>query len=115
MAKKKFNISSTLNKNQETKLAEKIPLKKTTKDLEIVKEKVEEIHSDEPAQVQATVSKPKPVKKIPKVPVVEEKVKLVRLTIDTPEDMHKRLKIKSIEQGISMRDYILKLIRKELK
>jgi hypothetical protein len=47
MAKKKFNISSTLKKNsktEEVKLAPKIPLKKTTKDPEEVKTKVDEIH-----------------------------------------------------------------------
>ena len=43
------------------------------------------------------------------------KEKLVRMTIDTPESMHKALKIKSIERGISLRDYILRLIEKELK
>ncbi len=117
MAKKKFNISSTLSKNKETKLAEKIPLKKTAKDIEIVKEKVEEIH---PIAEEVVVAPPKAkvVKAVapkPKVKIVEEKVKLVRMTIDTPEDMHKRLKIKSIERGISMRDYVLRLIEKELK
>jgi len=114
MAKKRFNISSTLNKNKETKLADKIPLKKMTKDLEDVKEKVEQIHPEE--KVSKAVATPKPkAKKVAPPPVVEEKVKLVRMTIDTPEDMHKRLKIKSIERGISLRDYVLKLIAKELK
>ncbi len=111
MAKKKFNISSTLNKNQEAKLAEKIPLKKTTKDLDIVKEKVEQIHTETPKPVVA--EKAKGVKKTPKP--VEEKEKLVRMTIDTPENLHKQLKIKSIEKGISLRDYILRLIKKELQ
>jgi len=113
MAKKKFNISSTLNKNKETKLAARVPLKKTTKDLEEVKEKVEQIHPEEP-QVAAKAPSPK-AKVVKAKKVVEEKVKLVRMTIDTPEDMHKRLKIKSIERGISLRDYVLKLIERELK
>ena len=113
MAKKKFNISSTLNKNQETKLAEKIPLKKTSKDLDTVKEKVEQIHPEEETNPIQEV-KPIVVKSTPK-PVVIKKEKLVRMTIDTPESMHKKLKIKSVERGISLRDYILKLIEKELK
>lgn len=120
MAKKKFNISSTLNKNKETKLADKIPLKKTTKDIEVVKEKVEQIHPEKVAPVEPTPrpisAKPKPrPAKVVAPPVEEKKVKLVRMTIDTPEDMHKRLKIKSIERGISLRDFVLKLIEKELK
>ncbi len=115
MAKKKFNISSTLNKNQETKLAERIPLKKTSKDLEVVKEKVEQIHQSAPKPAVEVKTKAPAIKSSPKPAKTEKKVKLVRMTIDTPEDMHKRLKIKSIERGISLRDYILKLIEKELK
>ncbi|MFT5167203.1 MAG: hypothetical protein ACI8P3_002440 [Saprospiraceae bacterium] len=114
MAKKKFNISSTLNKNQEIKLAEKIPLKKTDKDLEGVKEKVEQIHTEEP---KPSISKEeiKKIKSNPKPAIVIKKEKLVRMTIDTPEYMHKKLKIKAIERGISLRDYVLLLITKELK
>jgi hypothetical protein len=119
MAKKSFNISSTLNKNQAPKLAEKIPLKKTAKDLDVVKERVEEIHKDEAKAKSVEVSTPKtPAKSKTTVkasPKVKEKEKLVRMTIDTPESMHKALKIKSIERGISLRDYILLLIKKELK
>lgn len=114
MAKKKFNISSTLNKNQETKLADKIPLKKTAKDLEEVKEKVEQIHIEEPEK-RSLAEKAKKVKSAPQPVVVVEKEKLVRMTIDTPESMHKKLKIKAIERGISLRDYVLLLIAKELK
>lgn len=119
MAKKRFNISSTLNKNQSAKLAEKIPLKKTSKDIDAVKERVEEIHKEVPIEVKSVEKPTKPVAK-PKSEVkapakVIEKEKLVRMTIDTPESMHKALKIKSIERGISLRDYILLLIKKELK
>lgn len=119
MAKKSFNISSTLNKNKAPKLAEKVTLKKTTKDLEEVKEKVEEIHKEVPIAKQSTANSTatSPAKtKVPKAKMkAPEKEKLVRMTIDTPESMHKALKIKSIERGISLRDYILLLIKKELK
>ncbi len=60
MAKKKFNISSTLNKNKETKLADKIPLRKTSKDIEEVKEKVEEIHPVEEKTTVAPKARAKP-------------------------------------------------------
>ena len=125
MAKKSFNISSTLSKNKLEKeptpeLAKKIPLPKKPKDVEELKEKVEAVHAGN--------SNPTPVvTKVPEQPKVvkprkktvtqlkeEQPEKLVRLTIDTPEVMHKRLKIKSIEMGISMRDYILRLIEKDL-
>ena len=132
MAKKKFNISSTLKKNskiEEVKLAPKIPLKKTTKDPEEVKTKVEEIHADE---VKTPVAKkeiskmtpsskaaqPKPAEELtskPRKPKVVEKGRMVRMTIDTPEELHLQLKIKSIQSRMSMRDYVLKLIEKDLK
>ncbi|MEM1322156.1 MAG: hypothetical protein AAGG75_17985 [Bacteroidota bacterium] len=108
MAKKRFDISSTLNKNKEAQLAKKIPLKKTTKDPDQIKERVEEIHADEQPKA---VAAPKP----PPPPPPPEKVKLVRMTIDTPEEMHKKLKIKTIERGLSIRDYVLKLIEADLK
>ncbi|MDB4415052.1 MAG: hypothetical protein P8M17_00985 [Saprospiraceae bacterium] len=120
MAKKKFNISSTLKKNsktEEVKLAPKIPLKKTTKDPEEVKTKVDEIHSGENKKavektetIKETKATPKPKKAKP-----VEKGRMVRMTIDTPEEMHLQLKIKSIQTRMSMRDYVLRLIEKDLK
>ncbi len=132
MAKKKFNISSTLKKNskvEEVKLAPKIPLKKTTKDPEEVKTKVEEIHAEENKKPVAKKETPTaPEKTTPPEPIEApklapkakkakpaEKGRMVRMTIDTPEEMHLQLKIKSIQTRMSMRDYVLKLIEKDLK
>ena len=130
MAKKKFNISSTLKKNskaEEVKLAPKIPLKKTVKDTEVIKTKVDEIHgktvelettSETKEEINSPIieapkpnAKPKATKK--EAPV--EKGRMVRMTIDTPEEMHLQLKIKSIQSRMSMRDYVLRLIEKDLK
>jgi len=132
MAKKKFNISSTLKKNKEEipPLAKKVPLKKRTKNVEEIKEKVEAIHKEEqivpPPIVEeksvpkaVPVQKQKPIAKIPAKPKPKKTTastpKLVRLTIDTPAEMHKRLKIEAIESGMSMREYILRLLEKSLK
>ena len=130
MAKKKFNISSTLKKNtpEEVELAPKVPLKKTAKDPEEIKSKVEEIHAEEvketrgpePVQEQV-VEEPNPPatkatsRKTTKATQPIEKQRIVRMTIDTPEDMHLQLKIKSIQSRMSMRDYVLRLIEKDLK
>lgn len=118
MAKKSFNISSTLSKNQEPKLAAKIPLKKKEKDVSEVAKKVAMIHQEEPQapEVEEKIKpKEKAVAKKAKTPAAKSKTeKLVRLTIDTPEGMHRKLKIRSIERGLSMRDYILRLLEKEL-
>ncbi len=131
MAKKKFNISSTLKKNskeEEVKLAPKIPLKKTVKDPEEVKSKVDEIHGEKTekeetspiseVEQQAEEVSPKPKAKpktAPKKEAPAEKGRMVRMTIDTPEEIHLQLKIKSIQTRMSMRDYVLKLIEKDLK
>ena len=120
MAKKTFDISGTLNKNKSPQLPDKVPLKKTSKDTEVKKAQVEQIHQptvEPPVDTTANSSKAPPASKnrSRSKPVAPEKEKLVRLTIDTPERMHKRLKIRAIEKGISMRDYILQLLEKELK
>jgi len=131
MAKKKFNISSTLKKNnkaEEVKLAPKTPLKKTVKDPEVIKTKVDEIHGKTIDKVEVettpaaeidspTIEAPKPKAK-PKATKKEasaEKGRMVRMTIDTPEEMHLQLKIKSIQTRMSMRDYVLRLIERDLK
>ena len=123
MAKKKFNISSTLKKNskaEEVKLAPKIPLKKTVKDPEVIKTKVDEIHGETINKEEITspiieAPKPKAKPKATKKEAPAEKGRMVRMTIDTPEEMHLQLKIKSIQTRMSMRDYVLRLIEKDLK
>ena len=115
MAKKSFNISSTLSKNQEPKLAEKIPLKKKTKDVTEVAKKVAMIHQEDSQASEGSAQVDKPAAKKKAAPKVKAKPeKLVRLTIDTPASIHRKLKIRSIEKGLSMRDYILRLLEKEL-
>lgn len=114
MAKKSFNIASTLKKNQESQLGEKIPLQKKQKDLEEVEKKVAIIHQEEQPKAKER-TKEKASAKTVKTKVVSKKTeKLVRLTIDTPAAMHRKLKIRSIERGVSMRDYILELMHREL-
>lgn len=132
MAKKRFNISSTLNKNKDkepTPLAAKIPLKKSTKDTEEVAAKVAEIHQEEvkektPEPVAKEAVEPKATKRAQTKKTSRKTTaqkqepkaeKLVRLTIDTPMSMHKRLKIHAIEEGVSMRDFILNLIERNLE
>lgn len=38
-----------------------------------------------------------------------------RLTLDIPQDLHKRLKLLSIHQEISMKDYIIDIVQRSLK
>jgi hypothetical protein len=150
MAKKKFGLSSTLNKNkmEEPVLPPKVPLIRSSKNIEAVKEKVEALH--EPAPKLSMVEEPfveisvnvqdedlgkvvQAVQKISKAEVVEvvEKQKappkatkkaaapkkperMVRITVDTPKFMHVKLKIKAIENDITIRDYVIDLIERDL-
>ena len=59
MAKKSFDISSTLHKNRDASLAPKIPLKKKEKNLEEVEQKVAAIHSEKnpPVEKKQTTKK----------------------------------------------------------
>lgn len=38
-----------------------------------------------------------------------------RLTINLPEDLHKRLRLKSVEKGTTATDIIVELLREELR
>lgn len=147
MAKKKFGLSSTLSKNkEEATLPKKVPLTKSSKDLNDVKEKVEALHSEKPVEV---IEVPKAEEKsipeslateieveaaalsVPSIEEVKEEVvkvkkaapkkkaekkpeRMVRITVDTPKSMHVRLKIKAIEEDITIRDYVIGLIKKDL-
>ena len=111
MAKRKtFNVKSTLNKKTATpepELPKKVPLKKSSKNMEDVKERVEQIHQEAPSV---------PTPSTPKNPAKPAKSaeKLVRITVDTPHSVHIALKIKAIQEGITLRDYILRLMNTDL-
>ena len=134
MAKKNFNISSTLKKNkQETALPKKVELKKTTKDIDLVKETVEQLHSTEPVSkdVKPVVKEeskeeiitetkkvaPKRTTRAKSVKPEKRKVdksELKRLTVIMPKEIHRRLKIKAINLDSTLNDYIVGLIKDDL-
>lgn len=159
MAKKKFGLSSTLNKNSKTEepaLPKKRPLSRSKKNIEEVKEKVEAIHEipqeksqDELDRVEEPVVEmtvkvkdedmmemvkkvqpyaednvvvieekkeaPKPKRKYTKKnPTPPKPERMVRITVDTPKSMHMKLKIKAIENDITIRDYVISLIKDDL-
>jgi hypothetical protein len=45
---------------------------------------------------------------------VPEKKKTIRYSIDIPEQMHRDLKMKCLQQGIDMKDYFLNYANKDL-
>ncbi len=111
MAKKNLNLRSTLSKNKATEkpLPEKVTFKKskTSKDLEKVKEKVEAIHKDE-------TKEPKTLIKTKKTKVVE-KEENVRITIDLPKSLHKKLKLHAVMNEITIREFVVGLLEKQLR
>lgn len=113
---KKFGIGSTLKKKVELKPS-------ISKDIEGIEEKVAKIHSNEP-KVPEVVSTPTPTKveaQAPKPTVrkttakkVEKKEEMKRLTIDIPKSLHRKLKSRTAEEDVSIKDLLNKLILKYL-
>ena len=105
----KFGIGSTLKK--------KIELKTTApKDIADIQEKVAKIHSEElekPIRAKAkTTQKRKSAAKSSKTAEVAEKEEMKRLTIDIPKSLHRKLKSKTAEEDISIKDLLNGLIAK---
>lgn len=60
-----------------------------------------------------TPTKAKPAAKA--APKKEKPEELIRVTFDLPKSEHKRLKIKAMEKDLKLYQYVLQIIRKELK
>jgi len=132
---KSFNISPTLKKNtKEPTLTKKTTFKKKLKDIDEVEEKVEQIHNEKVVEAKAEKStnsrvEEKPIKKTTRK-TTKSKAKSTtktarkgttivtanskRLTIVMPKETHRRLKIKSINDEITLNELIVNLIEKEL-
>lgn len=93
MAKKKTTgLANTLN----TGLGKKVDLKKKGLDTQKVEQVSEKLHT----KVQ-----------VPK----EEKVRLQKMTIEIPKDLHTKIKIKAAQEGKKMKEYIIELVEKDLE
>lgn len=133
MAKKNFNISSTLKKNKpEPTLPKKVELKKTTKDIDLVKETVEKLHTEEAVvkeEIKSIVEEQsvkeevvEPKKTTPRRRAKTEKtmkrkidtMEVKRMTVIMPKEVHRRLKIKAINLDSTLNDYIVGLIKDDL-
>ena len=81
---------------------------------------VQKIETAKPTTKEKTVKKPvaphsKP-KQTPQKTVIAEPqpMRLVRVTVDVPEDLHEKLKIKMILSKQTIKDYLLNFIEKDL-
>lgn len=135
MAGRKFGLSGTLNRNkkevaEDLELPKKIELPKKSKNIEKVQEKVETLHQEEtralPKAAPKTVAKkPRTTKGTTKPSAKKTIAKKstrktvkdsdMRLTFDIPRSLHKKLKIKAITNEVTIKDYLIGLIEKELK
>jgi len=112
---KKFGIGSTLKKKVELKPA-------VSKDIDNIEEKVAKIHSKEPKAVEtapkvaeqkvSTISRTPARKPSVKKPAKPAKEEMKRLTIDIPKSLHRKLKSKTADEEVSIKDLLNKLILK---
>lgn len=77
------------------------------------------VDDEEAAKVveKVAVTPPAPKQEPVKAPVKEpepEKEELVRTTMDLPRDLHMAIKIKSAQERLSLKDYVVKLVKKDL-
>ena len=84
MSDKKDFFSKSFNKNKKETLSVLSATKPISEAL--VNETVKEIHSGD----------------------------LSRLTLDIPQELHRRIKIRATEKGLSMKDYAVSLFEKDL-
>jgi len=100
MAKGKIDMSKlTLGKAKPVKKKAETNTETVTTVDEIA---VQEIHKKE-------TTKAKPVE-----PKSESKEKIVRITVDVYKKMHKAIKMKAMNEDVTIREYIIKLVEKDL-
>ena len=81
---------------------------------------VQKIETAKPANKEKSVKKPvaspsKPKQTLQKTIIAEpQPMRLVRVTVDVPEDLHEKLKIKMILSKQTIKDYLLNFIEKDL-
>lgn len=138
MAKRKFGLSSTLNRNKKEELPQDLPAKRPlpskSKDIEAVEQKVDSIHraeqqsaaagsatskasatkvAEKPKRAATDRKKTSPKKVVGKRKTVKDSD--MRLTFDIPRSLHKKLKLKAINQDRTIKDYLIKMIERELR
>ena len=116
-----------LNESKPTAASAK-PAIEAKKDVETVKKDVytegsPKVNVEPKPKVEAKAAVPKTVARVGEKPsrrskiailAEEENLRLVRVTIDIPEDLHEKMKIKMILTKQTMKDYLLDFIRKDV-
>jgi len=105
-------------------LQPKVELTKQEKNIEATEKIVEQLHEPKAKKIKQTTSVKEPKVIVTKeeknrVEVTQEENNIAkeqnkRVTIDIPMDLNQSLRIKTVLKNITIREYILELIRKDL-
>ena len=108
MIDKKLGLKDTL------RLAPKIALPKNEPNLEATDRMVQQLHAEEiivppppPPVVNTIIAEPEPE---PIAVVTESR----RITLDVPLDLYKQMKRRVFDDGVTLKKYILELVREDL-
>jgi hypothetical protein len=108
MSNNKLGLKDTL------RLAPKIALPKNEPNLEATDRMVQQMHAEIIPEV---VPEPVAVAETPKVEAVEEIQVILesrRITLDVPLDLYKQMKRRVFDDGVTLKKYILELVREDL-
>lgn len=83
-------------------------------DLEEMKKKVQQLHTEPKATKIKAEEPPKPVVKKPAKKKAPVKQRNVRLSVDAPENVYMELKMKVLRDRSNIKEYVLKLIKADL-
>ena len=105
MSDKKLGLKDTL------RLAPKITLPKNEPNVEATDRIVQKIHAEIMTEPVVEASPVAPVAPIEETPAVVESR---RITLDVPLDLYKQMKRRVFDDGVTLKKYILELVREDL-
>lgn len=85
------------------------PIRRTS----VIEPVAQEVKKEDVSREEAPKERKSPVKKTRNLST--NKKDLTRITVDVEKPLHKRIKIKALNQDISIREYIINLIDKDLQ
>ena len=89
------------------------PIQRTSITTPVVEEVRKEIRKEVIPATEAPKERKPSVKKTRKLST--NKKDLTRITVDVEKPLHKRIKIKALNQDVSIREYIINLVEKDLQ
>lgn len=75
---------------------------------------VNKLHNKTPPKKTVLPKKAKPVAKVVKKEKEKEEIEVVKTSIHYPKEFYRELKVLCAQEGITLKDYIMDLIKKDL-